>query len=61
MSVVFPYLVLNDAPEDVADTRLFGVPKIEVKPRMVVVKTTKSRTARFIIFVPWMLYYSLFS
>lgn len=49
MSVVFPYLVLNDAPEYVADTRLFGVPKIAVKPRMVVVKTTKSGTGRFII------------
>ena len=52
MSVVFPYLVLNDGPEDVADTRLFGVPKIEVKPRMVIVKTTKSGTGRFIIFRP---------
>ena len=50
MSVVFPYLVLNDAPEYVADTRLFGVPKIAVKPRMVVVKTTKRGTSRFIIF-----------
>lgn len=50
MSVVFPYLVLKDDPKDVADTRVFGAPKIEVKPRMVIARMTKRGTAGFILF-----------
>lgn len=42
MSVAFAYLVLNEDPVDVADTKIFGTPKIDDKPRIVIVETTKT-------------------
>ena len=51
MSVALSYLVLNDDPVDVADTRVFGTPKIDDKPRIVIVETTKRWMACFIIIV----------
>ena len=31
MSVAFAYLVLNEAPVDVADTKIFGTPKTVIE------------------------------
>lgn len=59
MSVAFAYLVLNEDPVDVADTRVFGTPKIDDKHRIVIVETTKTCIACFIIIVPFVV--ALFS